>query len=163
MVDTPMSDTSQKAHEDWNADVNISALASEVMKLIKGKTVENEPISVNTADFAVNTSSNSQASPNSSLSGSNLPLTQSPTISPELTLKESFCPSSHVSPISSPTSPHVQLRRSTRTISKPAWLQDFVAHVQQPSFVSHSIDTDCIPAETPAMGRIGMTLMDFSV
>ncbi|KAF2308606.1 hypothetical protein GH714_011274 [Hevea brasiliensis] len=48
MVDTPMSDTSQKAHEDWNADVNISALASEVMKLIKGKTVENEPISVNT-------------------------------------------------------------------------------------------------------------------
>ncbi|KAF2289727.1 hypothetical protein GH714_038359 [Hevea brasiliensis] len=52
MVDTPMSDTSQKAHEDWNADVNISALASEVMKLIKGKTVENEPISVNTADFA---------------------------------------------------------------------------------------------------------------
>ncbi|KAF2319869.1 hypothetical protein GH714_019842 [Hevea brasiliensis] len=35
-----MSDTSQKAHEDWNADVNISALASEVMKLIKRKTVE---------------------------------------------------------------------------------------------------------------------------
>ncbi|KAG8660311.1 hypothetical protein MANES_02G144450v8 [Manihot esculenta] len=50
--DTPLVDVGQNGHGDWNNKVDISALAEEIMKFIKGKNVMDEQISTNIADFA---------------------------------------------------------------------------------------------------------------
>lgn len=57
-------------------------------------------------------------------------------------IQQSLSPtSSSLSPTSNSSSSPVQLRRSTRVISKPSWLNDFVA------YTPHSIDPDCIATD----------------
>ncbi|KAF2293782.1 hypothetical protein GH714_004720 [Hevea brasiliensis] len=121
-VDTPL-EACEDNHSIEDLSVRLGSIQQELQRLIKGKASVaanvmgpvNQNYSGNTtlhsitsfADITINDNDSHHSPPNSLPSLSSLPL------------------SNDSSSLSLP-SPHPPLRRSTRTVSKPAWLKDFV-------------------------------------